>query len=251
MMEVIIIGSGTSIPTLRRAAPSTFLKIGDKNLLIDTGSGTIRRLLDAKIDYLQIDYLFYTHLHPDHTIDFPSFLFAYKNPANLRKSDLQVIGPIGFKDFYIKFTKIYGDWIIPQDYNLSIIEVFEDEIQFDNWKLKTKPIIHTENSVGYRFETQDGKSVTISGDADYCPAIIELAKDTDLLILECAFPDEIKVEGHLTPTFAAKIANESNCKNLLLTHFYPLCDNYDLQYQCKKLYKGNLILAEDLMKLEI
>jgi len=250
-MEIIIIGSGTAIPTLKRASPAIFLKIENTNMLIDSGSGTIRRLLDAQIDYLQIDYLFYTHLHPDHTIDFASFLFAYRNPGNLRKSDLNVIGPVGFKNFYAKLTEIYGDWISPIDYNISISEVVENEIKFNNWTLKTKPIIHSENSVGYRFETQEGKSVTISGDTDYCAQIIELAKDTDLLILECAFPDEIKVEGHLTPTFAAKIANESNCKKLLLTHFYPICDNYDLQHQCEKLYKGKLILAKDLMKLEI
>lgn len=249
-MEVIIIGSGTAIPTLRRASPSVFLRIANKNLLVDSGSGTMRRLLEAQIDYLQIDYLFYTHLHPDHTIDFISFLFAYKNPANLRKNDLKVIGPVGFKNFYEKIVKLYGNWITPQDYNLSITEVLEDEIEFDNWRLKTKPIIHSENSVGYRFEI-DGKSMTISGDTDYCPAIVELANEADLLILECAFPDEIKVEGHLTPAFAARIANESNCKKLLLTHFYPLCDNYDIESQCKHLFKGNLLIAEDLMRLTI
>ncbi|MEW6095146.1 MAG: ribonuclease Z [bacterium] len=249
-MEVIIIGSGTAIPTLKRASPAVFLKIANKNILVDSGSGTMRRLLEAQIDYLQIDYLFYTHLHPDHTIDFVSFLFAYKNPANLRKNDLKVIGPAGFKNFYEKLIKLYGDWITPQSYNLSITEVLENKIKFDDWTLNTKPIIHSENSVGYRFE-MDGKSVTISGDTDYCPAIVELAKETDLLILECAFPDEIKVEGHLTPAFAAKIANESNCKKLLLTHFYPLCDNYDIQNQCKKQYKGEFLLAKDLMRLQI
>jgi len=250
-MEVTIIGSGTAIPSLKRASPAIFLKIGPKNLLIDSGSGTLRRLLEAEIDYLQIDYFLYTHFHPDHTLDFISFLFAYKNPANLRKNDLGVIGARGFRDFYKKLTHLYGDWITPQSYNLSITEVFENEIKFDNWTLKTKPLRHSENSVGYRFETADSKSITISGDTDYCPQIIELARETDLLILECAFPDEIKVEGHLTPSFAAKIATEANCKHLLLTHFYPLCENYDLQNQCQKIYKGNLLLAEDLMRLNI
>ncbi|MEW6607804.1 MAG: MBL fold metallo-hydrolase [bacterium] len=250
-MEIIIIGSGTAIPTLKRASPAIFLKIENQNILIDSGSGTLRKLLEAQLDYLEIDYLLYTHLHPDHTIDFVSFLFACKNPVRLRENDLKVIGPVGFKDFYDRLLKVYGDWIIPQSYNLFLTEVRDNEIEFDNWRLKTMPIIHSENSVGYRFQTKNGKSVTISGDTDYCPQIVKLAQNTDLLILECAFPDEIKVEGHLTPYFAAKIARESNCKKLVLTHFYPLCDDYDLAEQCKKHYSGEFLLSEDLMRLNL
>ena len=110
---------------------------------------------------------------------------------------------------------------------------------------------HISESVGYRIEFNNGKSLAVSGDTDYCKNIIDLAFQVDLLVLECSFPDEKKVEGHLTPSLAARIGLESNCKKLLLTHFYPACDQIDILEQCRQIYKGEVTLGEDLMKMKI
>lgn len=110
---------------------------------------------------------------------------------------------------------------------------------------------HISGSVGYRIEFRDGKSIAISGDTDYCQNIIDLAFEVNLLVLECSFPDGKKVEGHLTPSLAGRIASESHCKKLLLTHLYPVCDQFDILEQFKQVYRGQIILAEDLMKIKI
>jgi ribonuclease BN (tRNA processing enzyme) len=110
---------------------------------------------------------------------------------------------------------------------------------------------HISGSVGYRIEFKDGKSIAISGDTDYCQNIIDLGFEADLLVLESSFPDEKKVEGHLTPSLAGRIALESGCKKLLLTHLYPMCDQYDILNQCKQVYPGQVILGEDLMRVII
>jgi ribonuclease BN (tRNA processing enzyme) len=110
---------------------------------------------------------------------------------------------------------------------------------------------HISESVGYRIEFKDGKSMAISGDTDYCQNIIDLALEVDLLVLECSFPDGKKVEGHLTPSLAGKIALESRCKKLLLTHLYPICDQFDILSQCRQVYQGQIILGEDLMRIKI
>ncbi len=110
---------------------------------------------------------------------------------------------------------------------------------------------HISESVGYRIEFKDGKSMTVSGDTDYCQNIIDLGQQVDLLVLECSFPDERKVEGHLTPSLAGKIALESQCRKLMLYHLYPICDQYDILAQCRQVYQGEVLLAEDLMKVKI
>jgi ribonuclease BN (tRNA processing enzyme) len=42
-MELIIIGSGTGVPSLRRGAPALAVRTGGRLLLLDLGSGTCGR----------------------------------------------------------------------------------------------------------------------------------------------------------------------------------------------------------------
>jgi len=88
-----------------------------------------------------------------------------------------------------------------------------------------------------------------SGDTDFSNNLVTLANEADLLICESALPDELKANGHLTPSLAGKTAAMANVKKLILTHFYPECDEVDIEKQCRKTYGGELILAEDLMKI--
>ena len=90
-----------------------------------------------------------------------------------------------------------------------------------------------------------------SGDTDYCDNIVKLGREADVLILECSFPDERKTEGHLTPSLAGKIAREASCKKLLLTHFYPVFQGHDILAECRKEFSGEIILAEDGMKITV
>jgi len=113
------------------------------------------------------------------------------------------------------------------------------------------------HSIGFRIESHDNKTLTYSGDTDYCDGIIRLARKVNTLILECSFPDDQKVEGHLTPQLCARIACESQCERLILSHFYPVCDtsmkenNKDLLKKLKNIYNGDIIFAEDFASYTI
>jgi len=91
----------------------------------------------------------------------------------------------------------------------------------------------------------------ISGDTDFSKELSDFSKGTDLLVLECARPEGQKVPGHLTPSEAGIIAQQAEAKLLLLTHFYPDCDQSDMLTPLKKQYSGPVILAEDLMRIPI
>jgi len=249
--ELIILGSGTGIPSLRRASPGLIIISDSTQILIDSGPGTLRKMLEVGITYQDPDLLLYSHLHPDHTADLVPTLFACKYGDLLREKDLLCMGGPGFKTFFEKLEKLYGSWIEPQSYHLTIKEISKGAILYRDIKIFSKPMAHISESMGYRIEFKDGKSIAISGDTDYCQNIIDLGFKVDLLVLECSFPDGKKVEGHLTPSLAGRIGLESHCKKLLLTHLYPVCDQFDILNQCRKVYSGQIILAEDLMKIKI
>ena len=44
---------------------------------------------------------------------------------------------------------------------------------------------------------------------------------------------------------------QANCKKLCLTHFYPPCDLDDIRQKCSDHFKGEIVLAEDMMQFEL
>ncbi|NWF92378.1 MAG: MBL fold metallo-hydrolase [Syntrophaceae bacterium] len=251
MSELIILGSGTGIPYLRRASPALLLISQSSVMLIDSGSGTLRRMLEVGMTYQDIDLILYTHIHPDHVSELVPILFASKYAELPRKKGLTILAGPGFNSYFAQLREIHGRWIEPQSYDLTVHETSKAPFLFRDMKIFSKPMVHMPESVGFRIEFEDGRSVVVSGDTDYCQTIVDLASETDLLVLECSFPDGKKVEGHLTPSLAGRIGLESRCKRLILTHLYPVCDQFQIAKPCKEIFGGEVILAEDLMKIRI
>jgi ribonuclease BN (tRNA processing enzyme) len=90
-----------------------------------------------------------------------------------------------------------------------------------------------------------------TGDTEYSESIIELARGADTLLIECAFPDDAPVPGHLTPSGAASIAGEAGVRRVVLTHIYPVTDLLDLAAEVGKGFDGEIVVAEDGLTLEV
>jgi ribonuclease BN (tRNA processing enzyme) len=254
-MKITIIGSGTCVPSLKRSSCSVLVEVSDILLLFDLGAGTMRRLLEAGVGINQLSYIFYSHLHPDHTGELIPFLFATKYPeAYRRRKPFTIVAATGFVDFYETLKDAYGEWIELAPGLLSISELDTagpDHLDCGAFDVDSLPMHHTPMSLAYRITASNGKSVVYSGDTDVCDNLVTLAKEVDVLICEAALPDEMKVDGHLTPSLAGRIAAQAEVKKLVLTHFYPECDAVDITKECRKTYQGPLVIAEDLMEIAI
>ena len=64
-----ILGSGTCVPSVRRAPSGYLMNLNDVYYLFDGGSGTLRQIAAINFDYRLIETIFYTHLHVDHTAE--------------------------------------------------------------------------------------------------------------------------------------------------------------------------------------
>ena len=254
-IDITILGSGTCVPSLERSACSVMLRIGRSIIVIDTGTGTTRRLLQAGQSIFDITHVFYSHLHPDHSAELVPLLFSTRYPdVRQRKFPLTLVAGSGFKSHYKKLKAAYGHWIELPSEILSIIELNtegSDSAHFTDFQVTSIPVEHNPESLAYRFSGPQGGSVVYSGDTDYSENLIQLARDADVLICEAALPDDMKVEGHLTPSQAGDIASRARVSKLVLTHFYPECDQTDIVSQCRKSYSGPLILARDLLTIPI
>ena len=254
-MQLILLGSGTSIPLSNRASPSMALIVDNRIILFDIGPGTVRQLTKAGLDFEAIEQIFITHFHPDHTADLIHFLFASRTPSIVkRRRPFVISGPRGIKELVHNLQAAYSDWLaLPS----GVMGIEEFDVKktvrrnYDSFRLITAHTNHTPHSLAYRLESLSGKCVVYSGDTGLCDEIVKLAEGSDLLVLECAFPDEMAVEGHLTPSQAGRIASMANVKQLLLTHFYPECLETNIDEQCRKTFHGKLILGTDLLKIRI
>ena len=221
-------------------------------ILVDAGLGTLQKLSRLGISLAEPNGAAFTHLHLDHTAELAPMLFALRNPGIGRTRTLTLIGAPGFRDFYARLRRLYGSWVEPLDYPLEIEEIEERPVSLGGFTLWAFPVSHAPGSVAYRVEDpSDGKSVALSGDADVCEGLVEAARGADLAVLESSFPEGRKVAGHLTPREAGEIASRSGAKRLLLTHFYPECEGEDLLGQCRGSYSGEILLAEDLLRVSV
>lgn len=262
-MNLTILGSGTAAPRLERNMAGYLLKIGDKKLLFDSGPGTIRQLLKLNIDLLDIDDIFYSHLHNDHINDLPAIIWS-NNYGIFRKKPLNIYGPKGFKDYFkilmakiLKPAKLIYKINVKELKKESIIEIplnsnsnKKNKIKSNLIKIKARKLKHVGECIGYRVEHKD-KVFVYSGDLGPCSSIVDLAKNADLLVLECAFPDSMPFPHHLTPSQCGEIAAKAKAKRLILTHFYPECDRVDVIKQCRNTFDGKIIKARDFLTVNV
>jgi ribonuclease BN (tRNA processing enzyme) len=254
-MRVTILGSGTCVPSLARSSCAVLVTMGESRILLDAGPGTMRRLLRAHTTIFDLSHILFSHLHPDHSGELVPLLFATKYPdGGRRQLPLTLVAGKGFRHFFDGLRAVYGQWIELPPPLFSIHEMDTngpDQVQAKGFHLATRPMNHSPESLGFRLCTPDGRCMVYSGDTDVTPELVRLAADAELLICECALPDQKKLSGHLTPAEAGRLATEAGVRHLVLTHFYPICETVDMAAQCRRTYGGPLTLAHDLLSFEI
>ncbi|OGO83084.1 MAG: hypothetical protein A2Y21_06905, partial [Clostridiales bacterium GWC2_40_7] len=170
---------------------------------------------------------------------------------NFRKG-LYITGPRGLKKMLN--TMVQKPYTFPFSklpYPTKIYEVkngrYESPIPFE-----CKPLVHPVTTLGYRFRI-NGKTITYCTDTGYCDNAVQLAKNTDLLISECAYKRGIlsRQWPHLNPDEAARLAQESNAKKLVLMHFdaskyKEIKDRKTAELQARGTFKNTMAATDDM-----
>jgi ribonuclease BN (tRNA processing enzyme) len=209
-------------------------------------------MLRYGLNFSEIDTLCLTHLHPDHVGDLVPFLFATRYSLGYtRKEPFQLLAARGFREFYGHLQKAFGQWVEPPPGLMQLNELDPagtGEVILGELVIKSAPTNHTGGSLAYRVEAE-GRALVYSGDTDESDSLVELARGADLLVLECANP--FKVPGHLTPPEAGRLAAKTGVPRLVLSHFYPPCDEVDVVALAGVEFSGEIIKAEDGMRIVV
>ncbi len=169
-----------------------------------------------------------------------------------RTLPLYVTGPEPFLRFWGSLMEVWGEWMAG-DYDTLVSELPHEcpsPIDLAGCRLSWGPAEHRSESIAYRLDAEGGAFV-YTGDTEYSESVVELARGADTLLIECSFPDEAPVAGHLTPSSAARIAGEAGVRGVVLTHIYPAADTLDLVSEVSRGFDGEVILAEDGLTFEV
>ncbi len=252
-MEITVVGSGTVVPRLARRQSCVAVETGKETLFLDLGSGTVRGMLNAGLDPFSVDRIFFTHFHPDHTVDVVPLLFAIKYGAEQeREKPLALYGPEPFESFFGGITGVWGDWMLG-DYPTQVNELphtCPSPLELSDLNVSWAPAEHRPESIAYRLEEENGIFV-YTGDTEYAETIVELARGAHTLLIECSLPDNTPAPGHLTPSGAARIASEAGVERVVLTHVYPQADALDLVQEVSRGFEGEVVVAEDGLRFSV
>jgi ribonuclease Z len=262
-LRVLLCGTSSPIPSVRRAEACTAIFAGGKMWIVDTGPGSWRTLALRRIRGEAIGAVFYTHLHSDHIGELGEF--NMQTWAAGRPGPLRVYGPDGVIELVHGFAEAYaadtrfriahhGAAFLPPDRAMMIPTPIAMDGNGPTRVLDENGVVVTAFSVahdpvrpafGYRFN-YGGRSVVVSGDTAPTPNLVANAKGADVLVHEAQANDLVhimeeaargagesrvaKILGdipsyHTNPADAAREAVEAGVRLLVFTHLTPPPDN--------------------------
>lgn len=244
-MRLTVIGCSGSFPGPDSPASCYLVEAEEDGrtwrLLLDLGSGALGRL-QTHVDPLAVDAVLLSHLHPDHWFDMSGYYVLRKYHPDGPQPRIPVYGPRGTAE---RMAAGYGLAARP-----GMTEEF-DFYEYDGRAVRVGPlavdvarVVHPVEAYAMRV-SHAGRSMVYSGDTAACDALVELARDTDLLLAEASFREgeDNPVDLHMTGKEAAETAVRAGARRLVLTHIPPWYERRSALEEAEQVYDGPLDLA--------
>lgn len=247
-MEVVLLGTGTLTPQADTASAGVAVIEDDHVLPIDLGRNVLSRMVECGLDPLRLSEFFVTHLHPDHTCELVSLLFAAKH-ARSTPDPLRLVGPAGL-DALVE--NLFGAWEwLRADYPLRVDEIGPGPVEATGFEVEAVRLEHgTTEDLGYRVHSpRSGRTVAFTGDTGPCEALEELARGVDVLVSECASTDADANAFHLSPTPLGRAAERAGVKHLVITHLYPQTPPDAVLAGVRARFGGKVTIGTDRMRI--
>ncbi len=276
-LQVVVLGSGGPRAFGRAGSSYLVLVDGTPRILVDAGPGAFLRIGELEPDLDKVDTVLLTHLHIDHSGDLAAFFNARALTSDGPIS-YRVFGPDGaglfpktsrFVDLLVgekgafAYQKTFGaqESFTVRDLPITL-DSARSKIVDDASGLVVEEIATHHGdcpSVAYRISYK-GVAVVFSGDMDASalPNLVQLAKNADLLIFNCAVldpPDSPPqlYELHTPPRKIGKAAQESGVKSLLLSHLAPDVEGQQaaVRKSIRASYAGPVAFATDKLRVTV
>jgi ribonuclease BN (tRNA processing enzyme) len=184
-------------------------------VVLDAGDGFQHVPELAKKNQVKKIDVFLSHLHLDHCAG------LHILPKFEKGLEVRVFAPWEYiKDLEYLLDHPFTANALQLQCKVSILPLREGKNELP-YAVIALPLIHADPCMGFRIELEK-RAVAYCTDTGPCENIVELGREADLLITECALPPGSRSQRswpHLSPEMAARLAKKANAKMLALTHF--------------------------------
>jgi ribonuclease BN (tRNA processing enzyme) len=202
----------------------------DHDVLIDAGTG-VGDLTLAELS--QIDHVFLTHCHLDHTASIP---FLVDTVGAMRSKPLIVHAlpdTIQVLKDHIFNWKVWPDFTVipdPEHPFMTYAPILQGEtVQVKRRRFSALPANHTVPAIGYAVSGEAGATLVFTGDTtnnDALWPIVNRIRDLRYLVIETAFcnrEEELaRASKHLSPRLLAEeLAKLQRDAEIFITHLKP------------------------------
>ena len=288
MAKIYLLGTGTPTPTPTRFGSSHVVEVGGEYIMFDCGPAATHKLVQSSLWPTQIDYLFFSHHHFDHDVDYPCFLLCRWDQSIGKENQLQVYGPtltelITERILDENVGAFAHDWKARVNHpgsqavfvnrggtlprkppSVDVRDIGPGYVHSGkDWQITSATAEHAQpwlDCLAYRLDTPDGTMV-FTGDTTPCDTVLDLAKDADVMLCMCWGDSDVmdaigEGEGSMCGTRgAAEMAQQAGVKKLVLVHTGPnLCEHGAMEKgigDIKKIYDGELVFGEEHMVMDM
>ncbi|MBV8788138.1 MAG: ribonuclease Z [Mycobacterium sp.] len=276
MIEITLLGTGSPIPDPNRAGPSTLVRAGGQDFLIDCGRGVLQRAAAVGVGAAGLSALLLTHLHSDHIGDLGDVLITrWIGTFDPDPAPLPIIGPPGTAEAVeATLTALRHDigYRIAHHADLNAppaVEVHEhtDGPVWDRGgvSIRVAPTDHrpVAPTIGFRIDYETA-SVVLAGDTVPCAGLDALAAGADALVHTVIRKDIVAnipaqrlqdiCDYHSSVEEAAATATRAGVGTLVMTHYVPaLVPGQEEQWRtlAASQFAGRVELGDDLLRVEV
>jgi ribonuclease BN (tRNA processing enzyme) len=240
---VKVLGCGDAFGSGGRLQPCFLLDTGDERVLIDCGATAMIAMRQHEIDPVSIDAVVLSHLHGDHFGGVPLMLLEAQFVSQ-RDRPLTIAGPPGTRERLAPAMEVLypGSSEIPWRFPLEIAELAVSRAdRIGNMFVVPYEVDHPSGAPAFALRVRCGDQViAYSGDTEWTEALLRLAHDADLLIMEC-FGYTLACKSHMDyQTLHARLP-ELCARRTVLTHMsQEMLDQLD-QVEVETAYDGMVI----------
>ena len=283
-------GGPLASPT--RSQPANLLRAGSELYLVDAGDGASGQLAKAGVATGELTGVFISHLHFDHIAGLMGVL-GLRLQTNAPRA-LKIWGPPGTADTVAGLVSslrpgstagygVPGEIAVDPGAMVQVVELRDGmSIEEGGFRVTVRSNSHYSfppgSDLAQRFEALSirfelpGRTIVYSGDTGPSEAVVDLARDADLLVAEMMDVDHTLAmvrrnspnlppaaaqtmerhlrDHHLLPADVGRLAASAGVDSVVITHFVGREPNdpghLDYLAEIARHYAGPVVIASDL-----